>query len=251
MDDRELGSDGEDILCLSGTSSVEDETVDDELEFDMWEGQFSLAAALPSSRKAPWFSTSDLNSHEPTFDRYLAGNIKNGTLLLSPGANNDMTVPPPRMTRSLQHMPSFFTQTMEERIQSEVDSLLDEMDAPFDEDTVEILTRNRIMSFSSQMSTTAAAAATPPSVRKMLLNRRQSEARRQSDAFQMYSPYYNGSGGLPVMHLSDNEEYDDFDQKRVSCGFIVRPCIPNLNLNVRVRTSFSRFSKFDFNVIFS
>ncbi len=30
----------------------------------------------------------------------------------------------------------------------------------------------------------------------------------------------------------------------------LRPCIPNLNSNVRVRTSFSQFLKFDFNVIF-
>ena len=42
----ELGSDGEDAPYLSGASSVEDEANENQLEFDMWEGQFSLAAAV-------------------------------------------------------------------------------------------------------------------------------------------------------------------------------------------------------------
>lgn len=148
MDDRELGSDGEDVLCLSGTSSLEDDLQENQLEFDMWEGQFSLAAALPSSRHAPWFSTSDLNARPLSFDTFLAGNLKNGTMLLSPGTNGEMTIPPTRMTRSLQHMPSYMTETLEEKIQNEVESILDEMDASYD-DTGGILARNKIQSFSN------------------------------------------------------------------------------------------------------
>jgi hypothetical protein len=148
MDDRELGSDGEDIL--SGASSVEDEANENQLEFDMWEGQFSLASALPAARHAPWFSTSELNSRPTTFDSYLAGNLKNGTTLLSPVNGTDLPSPPPaRMTRSLQHMPSYMTETLEEKIQSEVDDILNEMDASY-EDAVEILTRNRVNSFSNR-----------------------------------------------------------------------------------------------------
>ena len=144
MDDRELGSDGEDVSYLSGGSSVEDEANENQLEFDMWEGQFSLAAALPASRHAPWFSTSDLQK-PVTFDSYLAGNLKNGATLIS----NDLPTPPPtRMTRSLQHMPSFMTETMEEGIQSVVNDILTEMDASY-EDAVEILARNRVNSISN------------------------------------------------------------------------------------------------------
>ena len=148
MDERELGSDGEDVSYVSGASSVEEVANEEELEFDMWPGQFSLAAAVPASRHAPWFSNTELNARTVTFDSYLAGNLKNGTTLIS----NDLPTPPPRMTRSLQHMPSFMTETMEEGIQSVVDDILNEMDAYVDasyEDAVEILARNRVNSMSN------------------------------------------------------------------------------------------------------
>ena len=193
MGDQELGSDGEDVLYLSGASSVEEEP--DQLEFDMWEGQFSLASALPASRPVPWFSTSDLDARQPSFDTYLAGHIKNGTLLVSPGTNGgEMTIPPPRMTRSLQHMPSYMTDTLEERIAAEVESILDDMDESFDEDTMDILTRNRIQSFSSNSSNWP--VRTPPSRKRL--------QRRPSDFNQLC---FNGIDGPPgAMHLSDNEE---------------------------------------------
>jgi hypothetical protein len=118
MEDRELGSDGEDLMGFSGESNGDDEALENQLEFDMWEGQFSLAAALPSSRHAPWFSTSDLNARSVTFDSFLAGNLKSDTTLLNPAVAADLPSPPPaRMTRSLQHMPSYMTETLEEKIQ--------------------------------------------------------------------------------------------------------------------------------------
>lgn len=147
----ELGSDGEDAPYLSGASSVEDEANENQLEFDMWEGQFSLAAAVPASRHATWFSTSNLDSRPVTFDSYLAGNLKNGTTLLSLGNAVDSPGPPKRMTRSLQHMPSYMTETLEEKIQSEVDDILNEMDTSF-EDAVDILIRSRGNSFANKFS---------------------------------------------------------------------------------------------------
>lgn len=193
--DDPLGSDGEEEpLALSGSSNPDDEVLgNNQLEFDMWPGQFSLASVLPAARQAPWFSTSDLNEAQPTFDSYLAGNLSRETMLFGvPKASEAKIQPPKRMVRSLQHMPSFMSETLEEHIQSEIESLLNDLDNSYED----VPTRNRVLSFGQ---------GSPLTRRKF--------SRRISD-FHLYSSRQNPSPGL--LHLSDEENSEDIQQRSVS-----------------------------------
>ena len=87
-----------------------------------------------------------------------------------------------------------------------MESILDDMDASFDEDTMDILARNRIQSFSSNTSNWP--LRTPPSTKRL-------QRRKSNDSYQLY---YNGVNNGPpgALHLSDNEE--DTIAEKVSLG---------------------------------